>query len=91
MASMPTARTGLAGDVVGGRLYAIGGYSSVPPHNVIGKVEAYDPATNAWSTKSPMPTRRGYLAVGVVNRTLYAVGGINHGGHIINTVEAFPR
>jgi N-acetylneuraminic acid mutarotase len=38
-------------------------------------VEAYDPATNTWTTKAPMLHARSQLAVGVVDGILYAVGG----------------
>src|SRR5580704_8481341 len=55
MASMPTARQQLAAGVVNGRLYAIGGLDSVGYSNA---VEAYDPATDTWSTKASMLTAR---------------------------------
>jgi N-acetylneuraminic acid mutarotase len=83
---MPTPREGLATRVDNGILYAVGGYNGGP----LNTVEAYDPATNTWTTKAPMPTPRAFLAAGVVNGVLYAVGGIN--GNYLNTVEAFnPR
>ena len=67
---MPTARVGLGVGVVSGVLYAVGGYAQ---HN-LPTLEAYDPATNRWSTKASKPTP-GSVAVGVVNGILYAVGG----------------
>ncbi|HLW38669.1 MAG TPA: kelch repeat-containing protein, partial [Candidatus Eremiobacteraceae bacterium] len=67
-------------------LYAVGGYNGGP----INTVEAYDPATNTWTTKAPMPTRRYELAVGIVNKILYAVGGsIGTVQTAVNTVEAY--
>jgi hypothetical protein len=83
-ASMPTARSALAADVVGGVLYAVGGSAA----NAVAIVQAYDPATNAWTTKAPMPTARWDLAAGVVNGILYAVGGHN-GTAPVATVEAY--
>ncbi len=37
--------------------------------------EAYDPATNTWTTKAPMPTPRGALSAAAVNGIIYAIGG----------------
>ncbi len=76
-APMPSPRVGLGVGVVNGILYAVGGACCSPGHGsrIFGTVEAYDPATNTWTTKAPMPTPRYYLAVGVVNQILYAVGG----------------
>jgi energy-converting hydrogenase Eha subunit A len=72
-ASMPTARRAMGIGVVNGILYAVGGrqgtIGSGPP---LATVEAYDPATDSWTTKAPMPGTEG-LGVGVVNGILYAV------------------
>ncbi len=38
--------------------------------------EAYDPATNTWTTKAPMPTARDGLAAAVVNNKVYVIRGI---------------
>ena len=81
---MPTPRTGLAAGVVNGILYAVGGNDGV---SFLGTVEAYDPATNTWTTKASMPTVRTGLATGVVNGILYAVGG--NDGSFLATVEAY--
>ena len=70
-AAMPTARNPAVG-VVNGIVYAVGGWGA---SNYLATVEAYDPATNTWTTKASMPTPRFGLAVGVVNGILYAVGG----------------
>src|SRR5439155_526290 len=51
-------------------------------------VEAYDPASNTWTTKASMPTARGGLGVAVVNGVLYAVGG-EDGASLLATVEAY--
>src|SRR5881396_2926876 len=56
-ASMPTARHRLAVGVVNGILYAVGGSGNFgSPAVVLATVEAYDPATNSWTTKASMPT-----------------------------------
>jgi N-acetylneuraminic acid mutarotase len=86
MASMPTARGALAADVVNGMLYAVGGYNGT----ALATVEAYDPASNTWTSNlPPMPTARYFLAAGVVNGTLYAVGGCCSGALYVGTVDAY--
>jgi len=84
--SMPTARGGLAVGVNDGILYAVGGQlpDIQPGDTVPKKLEAYNPATNTWTTLDPMPTGRTLLAADVVNGVLYAVGGDDQG-----TVETF--
>jgi len=86
---MPTARFELAVGVVNGILYAVGGTCCAPGENatVLSTVEAYNPTTNAWTTKASMPTPRWSLAVGVAKGILYAVGGASP--RLTNTVEAF--
>ncbi len=89
-ASMPTARHRLAVGVVNGILYAVGGSGNFgSPAVVLATVEAYDPATNSWTTKASMPTARFDLAVVVANGTLYAIGGISSAVQGVATVEAY--
>ena len=75
VAPMPTARYGLVAEVVGGKLYAAGGYHSVPVDNAIDTVEVYNPAANKWAAVTPMPTARYGLVAGVLGGKLYAAGG----------------
>jgi N-acetylneuraminic acid mutarotase len=79
-APMPTARIYLGGATVDGLIYAAGGYTISNPDLAV--VEAYNPATNSWSTRAPMLSPRGGLAlVGVSSGEpgcggyLYALGG----------------
>jgi len=53
-----------------------------------GTVEAYNPATNTWTTKAPMPTPRQGHAVAVVNGRIYAIGGWG-GWPDLSTVEVY--
>ena len=58
-ASMPTPRAYLSASVVNGKIYLIGGeeYSSISPYYSETNVnEVYDPATNTWTTGTPIPT-----------------------------------
>src|SRR5438552_12590422 len=71
---MPTGRFGLAAEVLNGILYAIGGSTG---GDRLGTVEAYDPATDTWTSQAPLPTARKDFAAGVVDGILYAVGGVD--------------
>jgi len=51
-------------------------------------MEAYNPATNAWSTKAPMPTARSAAAAVASDGIIYAMGGSN-GDELLNTIEAY--
>ena len=42
--------------------------------------EAYDPGSNAWSTKASMPKARFDLAAATANGLLYAIGGVADDG-----------
>lgn len=75
---MPTARLSFGVGAVNGILYAVGG--TLPPNpnaNLLATAEAYDPATNTWTTRAPMPTARMGLGVAEVNGILYAIGGVD--------------
>src|SRR5205814_2136905 len=89
-APMPTARCRLAGGAGNGVLYALGGFEAEgrAQGGALATLDAYDPASDTWTTKMPMPAARWGLAVGVVNGILDAVGGGNPTGFVA-TVEAY--
>jgi N-acetylneuraminic acid mutarotase len=68
---MPTPRVYFGAAVVGGTIYAIGGYSG----STLAKVEAYDPVADSWSARASMPTPRARLVVAAVGGKVYAIGG----------------
>jgi N-acetylneuraminic acid mutarotase len=75
---MLTPRLELDVGVVNGILYAAGGTTGnnadgIP--TIVNTLEAYDPATNTWTTKTPMITGRMGLGVAVLNGAVYAIGG----------------
>ena len=82
-APMPTARWDAAAATVGGLIHVIGGF--IP--NVH---EAFDPATQTWTTLAPMPTRRGMNGVNgaVVGGRIYVIGG-NASGFCTSRVEIY--
>ena len=59
--------------VLDGRLYAVGGYGN--DGSVLGSVERYDPATDAWEAVVPMALARFGAWVAALEGRLYAVGG----------------
>ena len=93
---MPTARQGLSTSVVNGKIYAIGGAefssASFTVSEKFSIVEEYDPATDTWTTKSPMPTVRGWHSAIVIDEKIHIFGGALGAspatGHV-KTVEVY--
>jgi N-acetylneuraminic acid mutarotase len=91
LAPMPGKRCSAIAENVGGKIYVIGGVTTMDnttdvafngqgPARVLGVNQVYDPATNTWTNKSPMPTGRNHAFSGVVNGKIYVIGGrIGHG------------
>ncbi|MGA3397791.1 MAG: kelch repeat-containing protein [Acetobacteraceae bacterium] len=88
LAPMPTPRGAGEAVEVGGKIYVIGGVRSTKPGDpgapiplgstdqiVVGTVEAYDPATNTWQTRSSMPTARNHFFAAAANGRIYAIDG----------------
>ena len=72
-ASMPTARTEVAGAVLDGKIYVIGGF--VEGGKATNIVEVYDPQTDRWDRTSPLPIPLEHTAVSTYNGNLFVVGG----------------
>jgi hypothetical protein len=92
-ASMPTARSFLAAAPgPDGQLYVFGGLGFVFGRQVsLSTVEAYNPATNTWTTRASMFTARDLLAAAPGSDSqLYAFGGEAANGQIFfAAVEAY--
>ena len=95
---MPTARQGLSTSAVNGKIYAVGGAecisSSCSQVETFSTVEEYDPATDTWTTKSPIPTERGWHSASVVDGKIYIIGGSQgytpgYNYHHVLTVEVY--
>lgn len=79
-ASLPSPRTGLALAACGGKLYAVGGFSS-RGGGFLNTVDEYDPVRETWEGRSSMPTARQFLGLTAgSDGHLYAVGGTSHPG-----------
>jgi len=75
-APMPTNRVEAAGAVLHHVFYSVGGvHCVVSDCTIVGTLEAYDPATDSWTTETPMPTPRFSHAAGALNDRFYAIGG----------------
>ncbi|MFC1522469.1 fibronectin type III domain-containing protein [Elusimicrobiota bacterium] len=72
--------------VVGGKIYAIGGYDS--SENVKTN-EEYDPATNSWAVRASMANGRTELEAAAVGNKIYAIGGKNSGTTYVSTNEEY--
>ncbi|XP_066259853.1 ring canal kelch homolog [Euwallacea similis] len=85
VAEMPTrrCRAGLA--VVGGKVYAVGGFNGSLR---VKTVDVYDAAHDLWTSCECMEARRSTLGVAVLNNNIYAVGGFD-GSTGLNTAEVF--
>jgi len=71
---MPTARKISAAAVVNGIIYVFGG-TQVQESGGITTTEAYDPATDTWTTKADMPTPRLSSAAVSFQGKIYVIGG----------------
>ena len=77
-ASMPTPRADLSASVVNGKIYLIGGeeYSSTSPYYHETNVnEVYDPATNTWTTGTPIPSAVYGYGSTVIDGKIHIIGG----------------
>jgi N-acetylneuraminic acid mutarotase len=75
-AQMSTARGGVAGAVLGGEFYVIGGEgNSEVATGVFDDVEAYDPATDTWAILEAMPNPRHGMGAAAVDGRIIVPGG----------------
>jgi peroxiredoxin/N-acetylneuraminic acid mutarotase len=105
LASMPTKRGAAVAAEAGGKIYVIGGATTVEgskdpfftflgPSQVLSTNEVYDPATNKWESRKPMGVPRNHAFAGAVNGNIYVIGGRTGHAFIMsatntNVVEAY--
>ncbi|MGD9146853.1 MAG: kelch repeat-containing protein [Anaerolineae bacterium] len=85
-AQMPTPRTDHAVAAHQGLVYVIGGVSS---DGATGRVEVYDPTTDAWTTARSKPTPVGFIAAVEVDDKIYVPGGIDAGRQPQDILEIY--
>ncbi len=86
--TMTTARAKVAGAVANGKLYVISGQNDDPesPQEV---VEAYDPATNAWATVSPIPVAAREAGAASVGGKIYVAGGLSTSFAVLTNMQIY--
>ncbi|MGE5532712.1 MAG: kelch repeat-containing protein [Bacillota bacterium] len=87
--SMPTPRADLGANIVDNKIYLMGGkrYSNMNPFfNETNVNEAYDPANDSWTTKTPIPMAIQGYASAVEDSRIYLMGGSLKSLSLENTV-----
>jgi N-acetylneuraminic acid mutarotase len=86
LAPLPSKRGSAVAVEVGGKVYVIGGATTVAgskdvafngntPANVLTTNDVYDPATNTWKSAAPMTLARNHAFAGAVDGKIYVIGG----------------
>lgn len=90
-APIPTARYVPASAVVGNILYVIGGCNSqcAVGGGATSVVEAYNPATDSWSEKSPIPVAVDSVYAVASKNIIYVVGGYVQGSGRVPTLYSY--
>ncbi len=92
VAPMPTGRWAAAGVLASdGNIYVIGGRAETATYTTpFNTVEAYNPATDTWTTKAPLPTGRSSLAaIATGDGKIYAMGGTEDGNNMTDRVDVY--
>lgn len=71
---MPSPRTGLGADELGGRIYVVGGFNALG--KTVATVEAFDIAKGQWASVRPLPKPLHHAAVVSDGVKLYVFGGM---------------
>jgi hypothetical protein len=85
-ASMSTARNDLQTQVIGDKLYALGGSNG----SALSSVESYNPSTDTWTTLASMSSARSVFQTEVINGEIYAIGGGNNTGRLSSMEKYNP-
>ena len=91
--NIPTARSWLGAAALMGKLYAVGGSTSLTdyPAQIVGITDVYDRSTDTWESARPLLTPRAVHGVAAVGGKLYAAGGITitQFGDPLSTAEVY--
>jgi N-acetylneuraminic acid mutarotase len=96
--SVPGKRGSALAAEVGGKIYVIGGVTTVEgskdpfftffgPARVLTTNDVYDPATNKWESRKPMSVARNHAFGGAVNGKIYVIGGRTGHGFILSATN----
>jgi len=90
-APMPTARSAPAIGVLGSAVHLVAGYQGGGACTYLNTHEAYDPATDTWSTKAPLSWNPDQPGGAVVQGQLFVIGGlVNCGGSYRDVASYHP-
>ena len=98
LAPLPGKRGAAVAVEVGGKIYVIGGVTTVEgskdpfftflgPCKVLSTNDVYDPATNKWESRKPMAVPRNHAFAGAVNGKIYVIGGRTGHGFILSATN----
>ena len=98
LAPLPGKRGAAVAVEVGGKIYVIGGTTTVEgskdpfftffgPSRVLTTNDVYDPATNKWTSRRPMTVARNHAFAGAVNGKIYVIGGRTGQGFILSATN----
>ena len=98
LAPLPGKRGAAVAVEVGGKIYVIGGVTTVEgakdpfftffgPARVLSTNDVYDPATNKWESRRPMAVPRNHAFAGAVNGKIYVIGGRTGHGFILSATN----
>ncbi len=98
LAPLPGKRGAAVAVAVGGKIYVIGGVttvegSKVPFFTFMGPArdlttnDVYDPATNKWESRRPMAVGRNHAFAAAVNGKIYVIGGRTGHGFIMKATN----
>jgi N-acetylneuraminic acid mutarotase len=78
-ASMPTTQISTRATVADGIIYAVSGFDPPTPPDTLAvraiRIQAYDPATDTWSTRTPYTAHGGIIGTGAIGSIVYVLGG----------------
>jgi N-acetylneuraminic acid mutarotase len=89
-ADLPAGGYLLSTSVVNGKIYAIGGSTSILDGTPLATVEEYDPATDTWTTRADAPLSLWGSSASVVNGKIYVIGNMLGRGAMSTVQEYDP-
>jgi len=98
LAPLPGKRGSAIAAEVGGKIYVIGGattmegskdpfFTAFGPARVLATNDVYDPATNKWESRTAMSVPRNHAFSGAVNGRIYVIGGRTGHGFILSATN----
>ncbi len=84
-APMPLAHAFMAAGYWNGKIYLVGGLTSLVTPSVTDQTWVYDPLANTWASRATSPAKVSGMGYGVINGHLYSAGGFDLGSMSFTT------